>query len=181
MQIKKLIPSLMEQWKAIYETERPHLKPNAITGEALTRYIEDRFAVQPSEDESLQNAVRGMLAQSALVRQKVGDGDGSRRTDLCPGTGRIRSRKRAAHRRLDPLPQSVGAEGETETVGKEKEMNENKKRTGNGSLCGCFKINTCAFWRLLPSSYALRWAFRNAHVCGPPRGRRCERTFSSIS
>ena len=75
MQIKKLIPSLMEQWKAIYETERPHLKPNAITGEALTRYIEDRFAVQPSEDESLQNAVRGMLAQSALVRQKVGDGE----------------------------------------------------------------------------------------------------------
>lgn len=75
MQIKKLIPSLMEQWKAIYETERPHLKPNAITGEALTRYIEDRFAVQPNEDESLQNAVRGMLAQSALVRQKVGDGE----------------------------------------------------------------------------------------------------------
>ena len=75
MQIKKLIPSLMEQWKAIYETERPHLKPNAITGEALTRYIEDRFAVQPSEDESLQNAVRGMLAQSALVRLKVGDGE----------------------------------------------------------------------------------------------------------
>ena len=75
MQIKKLIPSLMEQWKSIYETERPNLTPNAITGEALTRYIEDRFAVQPSEDESLQNAVRGMLAQSALVRQKVGDGE----------------------------------------------------------------------------------------------------------
>ena len=75
MQIKKLIPSLMEQWKAIYEMERPNLTPNAITGEALTRYIEDRFAVQPSEDESLQNAVRGMLAQSALVRQKVGDGE----------------------------------------------------------------------------------------------------------
>ena len=75
MQIKKLIPSLMEQWKSIYEMERPNLTPNAITGEALTRYIEERFAVQPSEDESLQNAVRGMLAQSALVRQKVGDGE----------------------------------------------------------------------------------------------------------
>ena len=55
-----------------------------------------------------------------------------------------------------------------------------KKENRDAVLFGV-QINTCAFWRLLPSSCALRWAFRNAHVCEPPRGRRCERTFSSIS
>ena len=74
MQIKKLVPPLTEQWKAIYERERPNLTPNAITGEALDNYIRDRFDAEPSKDEELLSNVREMLAQSTLVQQKKKDG-----------------------------------------------------------------------------------------------------------
>ena len=50
MQIKKLVPPLTELWKATYEKERPNLTPNAISGEELSRYVRDRFSVQPSAD-----------------------------------------------------------------------------------------------------------------------------------
>ena len=70
MQIKKLVPPLTELWKATYEKERPNLTPNAISGEELSRYVRDRFSVQPSADAELLAAVRGMLEQSALVQQK---------------------------------------------------------------------------------------------------------------
>ena len=53
MQIKKLFPPLTEQWKTVYEKERPNLTPNAITGEALSRYVRDRFDAEPTEDEAL--------------------------------------------------------------------------------------------------------------------------------
>ena len=35
------------------------------------------------------------------------------------------------------------------------------------------RINTYACGQLPLSSCALRWVFRNAHACGPPRGCRC--------
>ena len=75
MQIKKLVPPLTELWKATYEKERPNLTPNAISGEELSRYVWERFSVQPSADAELLAAVRGMLEQSALLQQKRKDGD----------------------------------------------------------------------------------------------------------
>lgn len=74
MQIKKLLPSLTEQWQAVYDRERADLVPNAITGEELSRYIQDRFLAEPSGDEALISTVRGLLEQDALVQQKRKDG-----------------------------------------------------------------------------------------------------------
>ncbi len=73
-QIKKLIPSPTEQWKAVYERERPNLEPNAITGEELSRYIRDRFDVQPTKDEALISTVCELLEQDALLQRKKQDG-----------------------------------------------------------------------------------------------------------
>ncbi len=73
-QIKKLIPSLTEQWKTVYERERPNLEPNAITGEELSRYIRDRFDTEPTKDEALISAVCDLLEQDALLQQKKQDG-----------------------------------------------------------------------------------------------------------
>lgn len=74
-QIKKLIPPLSEQWKAIYEKERPNLVPNAISGEELANYIWDRFDAEPSKDEELLSAVGDMLVQNTLVQQKLKGGE----------------------------------------------------------------------------------------------------------
>jgi len=74
MQIKKLVPPLTEQWKAIYERERPNLTPNAISGAELSSYVRDRFDAEPTEDEALIQTVRDLLEQDALLRQKKTDG-----------------------------------------------------------------------------------------------------------
>lgn len=74
MQIKKLFPPMTEQWKAVYEKERPNLTPNAITGEELSRYVRDRFDSDPTEDEALILAVRDLLEQDVLLQRKKKDG-----------------------------------------------------------------------------------------------------------
>ena len=74
MQIKKLVPPLTEQWKTIYERERPNLVPNAISGAELSSYVRDRFDAEPTKDEALIQTVRDLLEQDALLRQKKTDG-----------------------------------------------------------------------------------------------------------
>ena len=51
MQIKKLIPSLTEQWKKVYENKRPELSPNAISGAELMEYVKTRFAAAAITEE----------------------------------------------------------------------------------------------------------------------------------
>ena len=74
MQIKKLVPSLTEHWKAVYDKERKNLVPNAITGEALSRYIRDRFDADPIGEDALISTVRDLLEQDALLQRKKKDG-----------------------------------------------------------------------------------------------------------
>ena len=71
MQIKKLIPPLTEQWKKAYEKERPNLVPNAITGEELAAFAEDRFAVQPYTDEAFLDAIRKDVLNNGFFREKL--------------------------------------------------------------------------------------------------------------
>lgn len=71
MQIKKLIPPLTEQWKAIYEKERPNLQPNAITGEELAEYVKTQFAATPITEEAFLDAIRTDVRNSAFFAAKL--------------------------------------------------------------------------------------------------------------
>ena len=71
MQIKKLVPSLTEQWKTVYEKNRPALSPNAISGEELKAYVESRFAAEPIYEEAYLNAVRTDVQNDAFFREKL--------------------------------------------------------------------------------------------------------------
>jgi len=71
MQIKKLVPPLTEQWKAIYERERPNLTPNAITGEALAEYVQTQFAATPITEEAYLDAIRTDVRNSAFFAEKL--------------------------------------------------------------------------------------------------------------
>ncbi len=71
MQIKKLIPPLTEQWKAIYEKERPNLQPNAITGEELAEYVQSRYQATPITEEAFLDAIRTDVRNSAFFSEKL--------------------------------------------------------------------------------------------------------------
>lgn len=70
-QIKKLIPSLTEQWKAVYERERPNLTPNAITGEALAEYVQNKLQAEPYTDEAFLGAICTDVKNSAFFAEKL--------------------------------------------------------------------------------------------------------------
>ena len=72
MQIKKLIPSLTEQWKAIYEKERPNLVPNAISGAELAVYAEKKLHAEPMADESFLAAITTDVKNNAFFAGKLG-------------------------------------------------------------------------------------------------------------
>ena len=71
MQIKKLVPSLTEQWKKMYEKERPNLVPNAITGEALCEYVMAALNGEPMEGEAFREAIAADVKNSAFFAQKL--------------------------------------------------------------------------------------------------------------
>ncbi len=71
MQIKKLFPTLTEQWKAIYERERPNLQPNAITGEELAAYAENKLKAEPMTDEGFLAAIAADVRNSAYFAEKL--------------------------------------------------------------------------------------------------------------
>ena len=71
MQIKKLVPPLTEQWKAIYEKERPNLNPNAITGEELCDYIVTELSGEPMEYEAFAEAITADVNNSAFFAEKL--------------------------------------------------------------------------------------------------------------
>ena len=71
MQIKKLVPPLTGQWKAIYEKERPNLQPNAITGEELRDYVRTQFAATPITEEAYLDAIRTDVRNSAFFSEKL--------------------------------------------------------------------------------------------------------------
>ena len=71
MQIKKLVPPLTGQWKAIYEKERPNLQPNAITGEELRDYVRTQFAATPITEEAYLDAIRTDVRNSAFFGEKL--------------------------------------------------------------------------------------------------------------
>ena len=71
MQIKKLIPSLTEQWKKVYENKRPELSPNAISGAELMEYVKTRFAAAAITEEEYLNAVRTDVQNDPYFREKL--------------------------------------------------------------------------------------------------------------
>lgn len=71
MQIKKLIPTLTEQWKTVYERERPNLAANAITGAELAQYAQTHFAAEPVTEEAYLDAVRKDVQNDAFFREKL--------------------------------------------------------------------------------------------------------------
>ena len=78
MQIKKLAPSLMEQWIGIYQRERPNLNVNAISGEALAAYVRDNCAAEPVEDEAIFRAVCDAVLRNAFYAAKLPAGKAPR-------------------------------------------------------------------------------------------------------
>ena len=70
-QIKKLIPSLTEQWKTVYERERPNLEPNAITGEELAEYVQNKLRAEPYSDEAFLDAICADVKNSAFFAEKL--------------------------------------------------------------------------------------------------------------
>lgn len=74
MQIKKLAPSLLEQWIGIYEKERPNLTPNAISGEALAAYVREYCAATPTEDEAVRKTVSDAVLKNAFYAAKLPEG-----------------------------------------------------------------------------------------------------------
>ena len=74
MQIKKLAPSLMEQWIGIYQKERPNLTPNAISGEALAAYVKEQCAATPTDDETVLKAVTDAVLRNAFYAAKLPEG-----------------------------------------------------------------------------------------------------------
>ncbi len=71
MQIKKLVPPLTEQWKAIYEKERPNLTPNAITGEAIADYVQSRYQATPITEEAYLDAIKADVRNDAFFSEKL--------------------------------------------------------------------------------------------------------------
>ena len=71
MQIKKLVPSLTEQWKTIYEKERPNLVPNAITGEELIAYAQNKLKAEPYGDEAFLAAICTDVRNNAFFAEKL--------------------------------------------------------------------------------------------------------------
>ena len=71
MQIKKLVLPLTEQWKRIYERERPNLKPNAITGEELADYVHACFHAEPITEETYLDAIRTDVRNSVFFSGKL--------------------------------------------------------------------------------------------------------------
>ncbi len=74
MQIKKLAPSLMEQWIKVYEEERWRLMPDAITGEALAAYLKAHHPVKPLEDFAVLQTVRDAVLNNAFYAEKLPKG-----------------------------------------------------------------------------------------------------------
>lgn len=70
-QIKKLIPSLTEQWKRVYEKERPNLVPNAITGEELVLYAQNALRAEPVSDEAFCAAIAADVKNNAFFAEKL--------------------------------------------------------------------------------------------------------------
>lgn len=70
-QIKKLLPSLTEQWKTVYEKERPNLTPNAITGEQLVLYAQNVLHAAPVSDEAFCAAVAADVKNNAFFAEKL--------------------------------------------------------------------------------------------------------------
>ena len=91
MQIKKLVPPLTGQWKAIYEKERPNLQPNAITGEELRDYVQTRFAATPITEEAYLDAIRTDVRNSAFFREKLHGAEPRPAAFLTPFFGGIQS------------------------------------------------------------------------------------------
>jgi hypothetical protein len=71
MQIKKLFPPLTEQWKTVYEKERPNLTPNAISGAELAAYVQTRFGAEPITDAVYLDAIRTDVQNDAFFREKL--------------------------------------------------------------------------------------------------------------
>ena len=71
MQIKKLFPPLTEQWKKIYEKERPNLTPNAITGEELAAFVQTYYEATLHTNEALKDAVCKEVQNNAFLRNKL--------------------------------------------------------------------------------------------------------------
>ena len=71
MAIKRLVPTMTEQWKTVYEKERPNLVPNAITGEALAEYVQTQFAATPITEEAYLDAIRTDVRNSAFFAEKL--------------------------------------------------------------------------------------------------------------
>lgn len=71
MQIKKLLPPLTEQWKAVYEKERPNLVPNAITGEELAEYVQNVLHAAPYTDGAFLDAICTDVKSNALYAKKL--------------------------------------------------------------------------------------------------------------
>lgn len=84
MQIKKLIPSLTQQWKEIYERERPGLSPNAISGAELADYVRTRFDAEPVTDEAYLNAVRTDVRNDTFFCGKLNG------AEPCPAAFRLK-------------------------------------------------------------------------------------------
>ncbi len=70
-QIKKLLPPLTEQWKAVYEKERPNLVPNAITGEELVLYAQNVLHAVPVSYEAFCEAVAADVKNNAFFAEKL--------------------------------------------------------------------------------------------------------------
>lgn len=77
MQIKKLAPTLMEQWIKVYE-ERPKLSPNAITGEALAAYLKEEKGFRETENEPVCRSVFEAVQSNAFFRAKLEAGKAPR-------------------------------------------------------------------------------------------------------
>lgn len=64
-------PSPLEQWKALYERERPNLRPNAISGEELAAFVQSEYDAVWVEDEAYAKTVTDAVKGSALFSEKL--------------------------------------------------------------------------------------------------------------
>ena len=71
MQIKNLAPSLTEQWKAIYEKERPNLAPNAITGKELADFTQTYYEAERITDDAFSETLKKDVYGNALFSEKL--------------------------------------------------------------------------------------------------------------
>ena len=71
MAIKRLVPTMTEQWKTVYEKERPNLVPNAITGEALAEYAQNKLKAKPFGDGTFLAAICTDVKNNAFFAAKL--------------------------------------------------------------------------------------------------------------